>query len=139
MQRTLITMKKPVIGTIALLVITFILMQSCSADYIFSIIPGWHTTLLPKMPITRITGFWLAAVVLIYFLFLKKETSNTTAYIYLCMTLPLLFCDVLLLFDEYEMLTVCIPLFCISIFPFITAQIIFITKFFFYTVKDSTK
>jgi len=129
-------MKKPIIGTVAMLIVTFIVIQSCSADYISSIIPGWHTTLIPKMLITRVTGFWLMAVVLIYFLFLKKETSITTAYSYLLMTLPLLFCDVLLLFDEQDMFTVYIPLFCIAIIPFMAAQIIFIVKLFFYTIKN---
>jgi len=126
-------MRKTIIGTIALLIITFILIQSCSTDYISSIIPGWQTALIPKMPITRITSFWLTAVVLIYFLLLKKETSNTTVYVYLFMTLPLLFCDLLLLFDE--ILILYIPLFCAAVIPFVVAQIIFIIKLFSYTVK----
>lgn len=132
-------MKKTIIGTMALLAIIFVLLQSCSADYVASVIPGWHTTIFPRMLITQITGLWLLAVILIYFLVLKKETSTSTTNTYLLLTVPFLMCDILaLLFDVFGFVTMYayITLFCITILPFIVAQIIFVVKLFSYTIKS---
>lgn len=135
-------MKKTIIGTVALLSLGFILIQSCSADFVASVIPGWHTTIFPQMLITQLTGLWLLAVMVIYFLALKKETSNTTVYTYLLLTIPFLLCDILpLLLDIFGLITVYvyITLFCITILPFLVAQIIFILKLFSYTIKSRVK
>jgi hypothetical protein len=132
-------MKKTIIGTIALLVVTFVLMQSCYVDFISSVIPGWHTTILPKLFITRIVGPWLVVVLLVYFLVLKKETSNTTVYIYLFMTAPFTLCDTVLLFYNWfgmSVVPIYIMLGCITIIPFVIAQMVFIIRLYSYTVKD---
>lgn len=89
-----------IVGTIALIVVTFVLMQICSADYRISIVPGLNTTLIPKMFFTRIIGLWLVVVLLIYALLLRKETRSTTAYTYLFMTIPAILSDILLSFSN---------------------------------------
>ena len=132
-------MKKTITGTIALLAVTFVLMQSCSVDFISSVIPGWHSTILPRLFITRIVGLWLIAVLLVYLLVLRKETSSTTAYTYLLLTLPFILCDMLPLLSGIigpAIIGIYIPLFCITIIPFIVAQIVFLVKLFAYTVKN---
>ncbi|MFP9098232.1 hypothetical protein ACLI09_04200 [Flavobacterium sp. RHBU_24] len=132
-------MKKSVTGTIALIAVIYVLMQNCSVDFISSIIPGWHTTIMPPLFITSVGGLWLIAVVFIYFLILKKETSDTTAYIYVFMTVPFLLCDILpLLYDVFGpvIIGIYITVFCITIIPFIVAQIVFVVKLFAYTIKD---
>lgn len=134
--------KNTIFGTIALMVVTFVLMQSSSADYLSSVIPGWNTILFPKMLFTRIVGLWLVVVLLIYFFLLRKETSSTTAYTYLIMTVPAILCDVLLSFPDIfggVILYACLPLFLITIIPFVVAQIIFVIKLFSYTIKNRSK
>lgn len=131
-------MKKAITGTIALLIITLVLTQSCSADFVASVIPGWHTTVFPRLIITQITGFWLLAVIVIYFLFLKRETSSTTVYTYLLMTIPFLLCDILpFLFNVFgfTIINIYITFFCITILPFLIAQVVFIVKLFSYTIN----
>lgn len=141
LQEPMLRHKKTIFGTIALILVTFVLMQSCSVDYLSSVIPGWNTILFPKMLFTRIVGLWLVVVLLIYFFLLRKETSSTTAYTYLIMTVPFILCDALLSLSNFfgNILYVCIPLFCIAIISFVVAQIIFVIKLFSYTIKNRSK
>jgi hypothetical protein len=77
--------------------IIVILRRMYYIDYIYSIIPGWHTTINP-LPVSFLFYIWIAFCVAIYFrIFKRKITLNKKFFIlHILFTTPLLISEVLL-------------------------------------------
>ncbi|MXN92926.1 hypothetical protein GR160_16995 [Flavobacterium sp. Sd200] len=125
-------MKRNSIFLILLIVFYFAVFNNTSSDFTASLLPGWHTTIIPPQTVAFAFLGWLIIVITAYYFLLKNYVKKSTVIIFSTFSIPFLIIYILnstgVLRGNDQMIL--LNIFFASLLLFIVAQLIFSFYFF---------